>query len=406
MKTNGITSLQLERRRLYFAVLGFVAALILFAWLARAPLRAGAASEGYQYHDLPVPAVKDSGPILIYGMRDHPGFTVAKIQKETVNGKPQWKLSDRNEILPFGDSRLQISRMVASPDGKRIAVEVYNDTNPSTWILDVNNGRMSPAIRVGYSQLLSWHPDSQHLILKVLDVFVEDPGLWLVDVNSGEHVRIDVPDLPAEGLLGAAVSPDGKSLAYAFSKGMGFGSELWIMDLTNNTTRQIGNEEYGIVGYILWSQDGRQVVFTAMADSPVPFDEAGLFIVNADGSDRRVLSSMDGGHGQAPVFSRDGRMLFFVERVNRQDKNANYDPAALVSSIRSVDLTTRQVTELVSAEGADQLDISLSTEGDIFFVSNRGGSHSEIWVLDSGGNLQQITTDGNNKRFPLSVASH
>ncbi|MEW6241591.1 MAG: hypothetical protein AB1564_12350, partial [Chloroflexota bacterium] len=232
-----------------------------------------------------------------------------------------------------------------------------------------------------------------------------DPGLWFLDVHTKEHTRIDIPDLPYEGLLDVAVSPDGNQIAYAYSRGMGFGSELWMMDLSNNATRQVHVDAYGVVGYIIWSPNGEQVAFTEMLDSPIPFQQGGLWIVNADGSNLKLLStSIDGGHGQEPVFSADGKKLYFVERGNPQDNNANYEPDALISSIQSVELSTGRVTELVSANGSKQLDISLSSDGSIFFVSNRGGGASEVWVLDSDGILQQITTDGQNKNHPLIVS--
>jgi Tol biopolymer transport system component len=403
MKTQTCASSQ-ERKHLYISIGSFVVSLILFL-AAAFPQQANAMFSARQQQDVRFPAIQGDGPLFLYAAGDRPELTISQIQKISEHGKAQWKLNTLRKLQLFAGSEAQISHVAVSPDGNLVALEVYDEIYPSTWILDLRSGRLSPALERGYSQLLGWHPDGNQLIVKVLDTLVSDPGLWFVDIHSGKHKRIDIPNLPPEGLLGAAISPDGNSLAYAFSKGMGFGSELWIMDLTNNIAKQIRYEEHGMIGYILWTPNGRQIVFTAMADSPVPYDEAGLFVVNADGSNLELLSSMDGGHGQEPHFGNDGQTLYFVERNNQQDKKANYDASALVSSIHTVNLTTHQTEELVSADGADQLDISLSADGDVFFVSNRGGS-PDIWAFDISGNLQQVTADGKNKRYPLFVSSH
>ena len=52
-----------------------------------------------------------------------------------------------------------------------------------------------------------------------------------------------------------------------------------------------------------WSPDGRKIAFTGRPSTPPP----GIFVMNADGSERRRLAH----HGGNPAWSPDGKMIAF-----------------------------------------------------------------------------------------------
>jgi Tol biopolymer transport system component len=234
---------------------------------------------------------------------------------------------------------------------------------------------------------------------------VADPGLWIVDTRTGGHRRVATPGLTApQGILAAAFSPDGTRLAFATSRGMGFGSEIWEVGLDGSGRRQLRHEPNAIVGSLSWAPGGQSLAFNTLFDSPVPFAPAGLWVLDLASRDAQYLTQMDGGHGEEPIWSRDGAALFFVARENTDDRQANHRPEALVSSIRSVDVRSGRETVLVAAGGARQIDLASTPQGDLLFVSNRSGA-LEIWSLDAKGTAAQITHDGAPKRHPVMVAN-
>jgi Tol biopolymer transport system component len=208
--------------------------------------------------------------------------------------------------------------------------------------------------------------------------------------------------MPIDGLMAATISPDGKTLVYAFTRGLGFGSEVWLADIGGGHRRQVLQDAGGVVSSLIWSPDGRQIAFMTLLDATTPFAEAKLSVMNADGTAQHFLAVVDGGHGQNPIWRKDGQELFFVARENFDDAAANHDPTALVSSIRSIDVRSGKEMVLVPADGARQIDLSLSDDGQLFFVSDRAGA-LDVWSVNTSGQFRQITAGSDAKRHPVVI---
>ena len=306
------------------------------------------------------------------------------------------------------DNQVVIRDTALSPDGRRIAIQVDHGVRPTTWVMAAGDGRGETLRRLtpkGTGFFLAWHPDGQQILFKALDLDVADPGLWLVRADSGEHRHVELPGLRyIEGLLAAAFSPDGGELAYAFSHGMGTGSEIWLIELESGALQRLHRQDHGIVASLRWSGDSEHLAFNTLFDSPVPFAEAGLWIYDRGLGKSRWLGLMDGGHGEQPVWSDDGDSLFFIARDNPEDAAADVDASALVSSLRAIHLPTGRESILVEAAGSRQIDLARGAAGALLFVSNRGGTALEVWSFDPAGKAGavQLTSDGLPKRHPVS----
>lgn len=300
-----------------------------------------------------------------------------------------------------------VGPLFLSPDGSRLAVQAYAGALPAVWLIDLsdhNRPVMMSLTEASVGRFLGWHPDSRHALYAALDLYVSDPGLWLVDVTDGTHRRLAIPELVApEGLTAAAFSPDGSTLAYALTGGLGTGSTVWLMK--NQDPRQrVWTDHKTVAASLTFSPDGKYLALTNLLDSPVPFAKAGLWAIDTASGKSTFLTLADGGHGQQPVWSRDSAELYLVKRDNLDDDKADYDASALVSSIHAVRVADRAERELAPSSGARQVDLSLTPNGDLAFASNRG-SISEIWAVGAGGALRQVTSDGVPKRFPLFLAA-
>lgn len=315
-------------------------------------------------------------------------------------------ITDGEETGHGGSPR--VSGMFASPDGKMIAVEYDFVSRPQVRVLDLST-RAEPTLRdlvpAGWGYFLDWHPDGKSILMATVDLNVPDAGLWLVNVSDGSHVRIETPGSRVpEGILSADISPDGKTIVYSISNGLGLGSEVWMADISGENQKQLLVDEFSTMAELVWSPDGTQIAFVKLEDSPIAFAEAGLWLMDQNGTGSRALAWIDGGQGQSPVWNSNGQEIYYVARANPDNLEANYDAKLTTTSIRSIGVEGKEYRTVVPSDGARHLDISFGKDGTLLFVSNRGGV-LEVWSVDQSGLATQLSSDGASKRYPLFISS-
>lgn len=404
--------MRLPRRRRPIPWRGLLLALALAPLLAAGTHGAGAPPDGSAR-----PAARSRLPAL------EPGYTLltlgereAALYARPVRGRDVAGTSRRLAALgpPDGadaarkihtDAILRLHRLYPAPGGARAALQ-GSTSKPLLWLLEFDGAAvpaLSPLPAVGYGEFLAWHPDGRRVLIKMLDEGIADPGLWLVDTRDGSHRRIELPELAApEGLLAAAVAPDGARLLYSITRGLGTGSSLWLTDLGGSAHERLRDEPHAVIGGLRWSPDGERAAYVTGLDSPVPFAPAVLWTLSPGEGEPRRMAITDGGHGQAPLWSGDGRTLYYIARDNPASREANRDPAALVSSIHAVDVRSGESRLVVPADGARQIDLALAPDGDLLFASTRGGALA-IWRATPDGRLTRLTSGDLGQRSPLLI---
>lgn len=356
-----------------------------------------------------------SGSHILYGSRSSAsifGVPAGSLEKiGTPKPIADWSVQNDTKHLP--ESGSGISGFTLSSDKTLLAVQEYSGIDSHFYLLDLKTRDAVKSYKVvdrGIGDFMAWHPSQHKAIYRAEDVDVNDPGLWIIDVDSGEHTRLDVPEIRDPwGLTAAVFSADGARIYYSYSKGMGFGSSIYelvaadsggdVLTSSKLQSKTVWESKTLVVANLKLSPSGKTLLFSAIPDTPTPFLPAGIFTIDTSSYAAKLLDFMDGGRGQAPIWSVDGNSIVYVARENVNYINADQNDI-LISSIKRFDIAAEKPVVLVPAEGARQTDVSITPTGEILYISNRTGK-SEVWHTTIDGKYTQVTKDGEDKTIPI-----
>jgi TolB protein len=152
-------------------------------------------------------------------------------------------------------------------------------------------------------------------------------------------------------------------------------TKLYVMNVDGSQRRVVFADETAPALGPVWSPAGDRIAFGLGVNQPRPgrFGPATIAVVSADGSGFRRLTPDDDGNYQFPSWSPDGKRL--VLRV----------ASPTTKGLSILDLDSGHLTPLTPNSGSDNL-AAWSPRGDaIAFTSNRDGDW-EIYVIRPDGN--------------------
>jgi Tol biopolymer transport system component len=333
---------------------------------------------------LPQPA-KDAAGFILYMVRGKSNDSATYYSLPVdAKGRSQSPATIINQAAPLG-------LMYPAPNGSRVLIVDKNWGGRS--ILYTDNGKVEPLFRENLDPLglfLGWHPDNRHVLIRAQENYI-DAGLWLVDVDSGEHVTL-LAQYPSPNIESGAISPDGQEVVYSFQRDIFSPGELWMMDADGANSHLLFTSGTAITD-ISWSPDGKKIVFAG---------EEGLQLIDSDGSNLRTLSRKAVPNGDfRPVWSPDSRTIAVTvgEMANAGDW---YTDDFNGANIYLVNVTTGEERLLLNDGSSGNIDPAWSPDGSqIAFASIRSGKGEISIVNVDGTNLQQLTRNGQFTRFPF-----
>jgi len=211
--------------------------------------------------------------------------------------------------------------LAVSPDGQWIAFSRGLDLH----VIRADGSGLRQITTYGWDP--AWSPDGTRL------VYAGPRGLLTIALAGGDPVRLTTggyyDDAPAW-------SPDGSRIAFD----RGDGIEYPVIWLANSD----GSGELGLTAYLnnapsfwaswspLWSPDGSRLAFIAHNSK----SQITLFVMQADGSEVRVLDSGDYKHRSLSDWSPDGRWIAFTKYSGSEYPRPDiYLASAVATTVRT-----------------------------------------------------------------------
>ena len=191
-----------------------------------------------------------------------------------------------------------------SPDGRRLAIDVYDPRTgtPDIWLRDLErdvSNRLTSSPRTEYFPV--WSPDGNRLLYSA--DWEGPPNLYLCGVDDCEPEVL----VPANRLVqnSESWSRDGRYIVFTWTD-RSYVEDLWLIDLddASRTPKPLLDTPYNTYQARI-SPDGRWLAYCS--------DETGSaeIYVRAFPEGSRAVRISTGG-GTSPVWSRDGTELYFL----------------------------------------------------------------------------------------------
>lgn len=239
-----------------------------------------------------------------------------------------------------------------------------------------------------YTVAPSVSPDGKYLtFLSSKELFTID--LFLADAHTGQIItkltsKVSNTHIDEFNFIesAGAWSPDGKKFAFSvFSKGR---NRMMVVEIPSG--RVLDNVSMGKAeqfSNLSWSPDGDHVVFQALSEG-----QGDLYMYSF--RDKKVTQlTNDKFSDYQPSFSRDGKKIIFTSDRTTYDKSASQD---ITFNLAELDIATGKVTDIKVFDGANNLNPVYSGDGrQVFFLSNRDGFRNLYRYTLTDGRVEQMT---------------
>jgi Tol biopolymer transport system component len=225
-----------------------------------------------------------------------------------------------------------------SPDGKRVVFSRNYEGNVqdlNLLELAADLSPKAPPTRITwfnrYSGTPAWMPDGRSILFA--SGSQHNPTLWRIEVPARDGASAKAEQLPfgREGAIEPAVSRQGRIAYLRFS----VDSDIWRLELRRgkNGPQAVGVPKRLISSTRLdhvphYSPDGKRIAFAS--------DRSGsheIWVCDSDGSNAVQLTSFGGPYTADPVWSSDGKWIFFQSRADLYRISAEGGPASRLASL-------------------------------------------------------------------------
>ena len=229
--------------------------------------------------------------------------TLAYVRRADATARVMGRVGRAGAFTPFGLAAGPNRRPRVSPDGQRVAFQSPRSGGEAAFetavhVHDLLRGTVTRLTEAGSESHSVWRPDG-----KAIAVYAKRPdvsGIYLKDLGGQEHLVLRNDDV-GPPFVPESFSPDGAVLAYTRSQGAR--NSIWLLTLGEKPVARPLTTATASEYSPKFSPDGRWLAYV------VDQQERSEVYVRGYPSGEPIPVSSSGGAG--PVWSRDGRTLFY-----------------------------------------------------------------------------------------------
>lgn len=275
-----------------------------------------------------------------------------------------------------------------SPDGSRIAftAAVYPDCPTLECTRDREQRLEGDGVAARrYDRLLYRHWDGWDSGRRV-HVFVIAATGDGVPVDLLRGAELDAPPTPCGGSESFSWSPDGKLLAVAgrertASAAWSDDTNIFVLNADGSGSRCITSQNLAADALPVWSPDGRTLAYLAMQRPGHEADRKRVVLFDTRKGTRRVLTEAWDRSPSELVWSPAGRMFYAVA------------PDSARQQLFALDAVTGSVAKIAHPHSATSLHVATgSGAGRLVFLGESLNAPAEVFTCDADGkNLRRLT---------------
>jgi dipeptidyl aminopeptidase/acylaminoacyl peptidase len=266
-------------------------------------------------------------------------YTVSEVKMEKDK---EWKSVTQIWVVPTSAGKARqytrgeksASAPEWSPDGTKLAflTDREKDGERQVWMMMADGGE-AWAVTSHKGGVSGFHfsPDGKRLVLTAVDQASKDEEerkklkddtmvidhdlkmthLWQFDLDKKEEKRLTEGNFTVSD---PQWSPDGTRITYTARPTPraddGALSDVWMVTVANGERKKIGGDS-GASDNARWSPDGKWIAYTGSSDRDPGPSTAFLYLVPAAGGSAKQLTTKFDLSVGTPVWSRDGRTIYF-----------------------------------------------------------------------------------------------
>jgi len=330
------------------------------------------------------------------------GNRVVYTATETKTEKDkEWKTSTQIWVAPTGQGQTrQYTRGEKnagspewSPDGSMLAflTDREKDGERQVWMMPADGGEAwSVTSHKGGISAFHFSPDGKQLVFVATDQPAKDEEerkkvkddtvlidrdlkmahLWLFNLEKKEEKRITEGDFTVSDPQWA---PDSSRITYTVrptpKADDGGLSDVWVLSIASGEKKKI-EDTPASSDSARWSPDGKWIAYTGSTDPNGGVSTSYLYLVGANGGSPKQLTSNFNLDAGTPVWSRDGKSIYFNSNVLEANEIFSTDVATGATTQLSKSGTSINVAEISKDGNTVVGTLTLSTAPAEVYKSN------------------------------------